>query len=132
MLQQAVTLALAIESPPERVFDFIADAANWPQWAICPCQAVRPLPDGCWQLDDQSGKGKLSIDADPALFKVGITIALPEDDWKIQCVVLPDDSGASTLEFVFHHPERCDEACFEDYSHLAQIRLSHLKSFLER
>ncbi|MFI8260799.1 MULTISPECIES: SRPBCC family protein [unclassified Streptomyces] len=51
---RSVTKTVTIERPVAEVFAFVADAANWPTWAIVNVKAIEPTeePD-CSFFDEQ-------------------------------------------------------------------------------
>jgi uncharacterized protein YndB with AHSA1/START domain len=58
MIAYAITKTVSIDAPVERVFKYLADAANWPKWAIVNVKAVKPAGDAWWHMETPSGKAK--------------------------------------------------------------------------
>lgn len=129
MLQHISTHSITINCPPGRLFAFIADPANWPKWAVATCEAVKPLPEGCWLTCSVAGAGRLTIDADPARRLIQYDISLQEGSWTLVCEVRPAGANSELL-MTFPRPDHCNEVCFEDYVLLAKSRLHRLKTLL--
>jgi hypothetical protein len=132
MLQHIATHSVTIRCLPDQLFEFIADLANWPKWSIATCETVKPLPEGCWLMHSMGGSGRLSVDANPVRRIAQFTIALPEGDWQLLCEVRAAEAGSAELLLTFPKPDHCDEACFDDYTHIAEQRLQRLKTLLDR
>jgi hypothetical protein len=47
-------------------FDFLADPATMPRWAIHNVSAIRPLGDGRWEMDTPRGRAVLAPRYDAA------------------------------------------------------------------
>jgi uncharacterized membrane protein len=55
---RSVTRSVAIDRPAAEVHAFLADAANWPQWAVVNVLSAEPGSDpGWWQIDTPAGPG---------------------------------------------------------------------------
>jgi hypothetical protein len=132
MLQHIATHSLTIRCSPDHLFEFIADLSNWPKWSIATCETVKPLPEGCWLMHSMGGAGRLRVDADPARRAAQFTITLPEGEWQLLCEVRAAGAGSAELLLTFPKPDHCDEACFDDYTHIAAQRLQRLKTLLDR
>jgi len=130
MLQNATICSIDIAAPVERVFAFITRAANWPSWAIMPCNAVQALPEGCWLLDSLGGTDRLAIVAKANGQGAAFTLTMRDDQWSFDCQLWPN-RGTTTLRLTFSKPAHCDEACFEDYTEIARNRLHRLKTLIE-
>ena len=55
MITYSITKSVSIDTPRDRVFAFLADAANWPQWAIVNVKSVKRAGDQWWDMDTPAG-----------------------------------------------------------------------------
>lgn len=63
-VSRAGVRAIDIAVPPERVFGFLKDGANWTHWAAGAVKSAKPAGDGTWEVETLMGKAKLKITAD--------------------------------------------------------------------
>lgn len=75
---RSVTKSVTIDRPAAEVHAFLADAANWPQWAIINVLAVEPGDEpGWWKLSTPDGPAEFRIHADTATGGSGWATAGP-------------------------------------------------------
>ncbi len=63
MIIRCITKTVSIDAPVERVFAYLVNAQNWPQWAIVNIKAVSPRDDDWWDMTTPAGPAKLRIRA---------------------------------------------------------------------
>jgi len=62
---RSVTKSVTIDRPAAEVHAFLADAANWPRWAIINVLAIEPGDEsGWWKLSTPDGPAEFRIRAD--------------------------------------------------------------------
>jgi len=47
-IARAITKSIGIDCSPQQVFEFLADGANWPLWAIVNIRSIRKADDPEW------------------------------------------------------------------------------------
>ena len=123
MIAYAITKTVSIDAPVERVFKYLADAANWPKWAIVNVKVVKPAGDAWWHMETPSGKAKLRIRPNAELGILDHDFNAPEASWTVAARVVPNGSGCEssfTRQF------------FEEQLALVDRELAQLKSLMER
>ena len=53
-----------IQAAPEKVFAFLADPMNWPQYAVVNLRSVRPGEDGWFNAVTKFGEGKIKVNGE--------------------------------------------------------------------
>jgi hypothetical protein len=125
------TISVSIACPPERVYAFVVDPANFPRWATSFVRSIRRTEAG-WVADTPAGPiglrfverndlGVLDHYVTPA---PGVEIYSPMR-------VLPNGSGSEVVFTLFQLPEATDDAFAEDAAMVARD-LATLKRVLER
>ena len=64
MMSEIVTDAVHLRCPARRAFDLLADAANWPKYAVHNVLSICPGTDGGWIMQTPRGEGWLRLHAD--------------------------------------------------------------------
>ncbi len=83
MILYSITKSVSIDAPPARVFEFLADPANWPKWAIVNVKSIKPAADEWWEMETPAGKARLRIRPDAATWHAGSR--LPCAGRKLDC-----------------------------------------------
>lgn len=60
-MTEPVTKTIFVNCPASKLYRFLANAENWPRWAVHNILAVRPDGDGWWSMDTPRGPGRLRI-----------------------------------------------------------------------
>ena len=77
---RSVTKTVTIDRPAAEVHAFLADATNWPRWAIVNILAVEPGDDPrWWKITTPDGSADFRLRADPATGVVGHDF---RDEWR--------------------------------------------------
>jgi hypothetical protein len=125
------TASITLQSPPERAFEFLADARKLPVWAIGFAKAIEPAADG-WLVTLAGGtRMPLRIDCDPATGVVDY-VSMPGPDVEIPAHsrVMAHGTG-SVYTFTMHQaPGMPDDVFDAQVGELAR-ELSVLKAHLE-
>lgn len=50
-----------IEAPPEKVYAFLVDPMNWPQYAVVNLRSVSPGKGGWFKVVTKFGEGQLKV-----------------------------------------------------------------------
>jgi hypothetical protein len=129
---RSVTKSVTIDRPAADVHAFLADAANWPLWAIINVLAVEPGDEpGWWKLSTPGGPAEFRIRADAA---TGIVDHDFRDETKevatVPARVVGNGRGADFLMTVAQ-PPGLDDAIFDALLASADTELATLKKLLE-
>jgi hypothetical protein len=94
MILNSITKTVSIDAPPARVFEFLADPANWPEWAIVNVKSIKPAGDGWWEMETPAGKARLRIRPDRASGTLDHEFLAPDASWTVPARSLPTARAA--------------------------------------
>lgn len=128
----SVTKSIQIARPVADAFDFLADPATMPQWAIHNVTGIRPVAEGRWELDTPRGKGGLIPHYDRT---TGILdhdfIDAGEGRWSVSARIVPAGASASVYLITLTKPDGMPGELFERGMELMDEELAVLKSCIE-
>lgn len=128
---EPVTKTAFVKCPAKKLFDFLANAQNWPRWAVHNVLAVRPDSGGWWLMDTPRGPGRLRIRADE---RTGVLdhefIDAQEGRWMVPTRVVKVSDGA-LLMMTFAKPDALPDEAFRQGMRLLDEELETLKRLLE-
>ena len=130
MISFAVTKTIAIDAPMQRVFKFLADASNWPKWAIVNVKSVKPAPDQWWDMETPSGMAKLRIRSNAEFGVLDHDFDAPDASWTVPARVVPNGNGCEFM-ITFFQPPAFTKQFFEQQLALVDKELAQLKSLME-
>jgi hypothetical protein len=125
------TASITLETPPERAFRYLADAAMLPVWAIGFAKAIEPGVEG-WLVTLASGERMpLRIEKDPATGVVDyVSVLAPGVEVPAHTRVGAHDTG-SVYTFTMHQAPGMPDAVFDAQVAELARELSVLKAHLE-
>jgi hypothetical protein len=128
----SVTKSVQIGRPAADAYDFLADPATMPRWAIHNVTGIRPLGGGRWELDTPRGKGGLVPRYDR---KTGILdhdfIDAGEGCWSVSARVVPAGASDSVYLITLTKPDAMPVELFERGMELMDEELAALKACIE-
>jgi hypothetical protein len=128
---RSITKSIAIDRPPAEVFEYLADARNWPQWSVVNVLAIEPAGDpGWWKMTTPRGIGELRIRGDAATGLIDHDFRDPQAAWTVPARVVPNGRGAEFL-ITFFQPAVLDDEEFDRQAALVDTELATLKNILE-
>lgn len=129
---RSVTKTVTIDRPAAEVHAFLADATNWPHWAIVNILAVEPGDDpGWWKIATPDGFADFRLRADPHTGVVDHDFR--DESMEVATVparVIANGRGADFLMTVTQPPE-VDDSFFEELMRSVETELTTLKEVLE-
>lgn len=128
----SVTKSVTIDRPAAEVHAFLADAANWPLWAVINILAVEPADEpGWWKLTTPDGPAEFRIYADPVTGIVDHDFRdETEEVARVPARVVGNGRGADFLMTITQPPGLSD-AFFEALLASVDTELATLKKLLE-
>jgi hypothetical protein len=130
-LQSSVTKSVAIATTPSKVFAFLMDGANWPQWAIHNVKGARQAGPGVWNLETTRGQGRLQLKGDAASGVLDhVFTDARNNSWAVPGRVVPAADGAVYV-LVFTKPAMLSDAQFAEGMAQMDDELAALKRVLE-
>ena len=128
---RSITKSVAIDRTPGEVFAYLADARNWPQWAVVNVLAIEATSDPAWwQLTTPRGTGELRIRGDAATGVLDHDFRDPQAAWTVHARVVANGRGAEFLITLFQ-PSVLDDEEFDRQAALLDTELATLKRTLE-
>ncbi|WP_051795352.1 hypothetical protein [Streptomyces sp. NRRL S-87] len=128
---RSVTKTVSIRRPAAEVFDFVADPANWPAWAVVNVQAVEPTDDPDWWLmTTPQGPARLRIRGNAELGVLDHDYVDDQASWQVPARVVANGSGAEFM-ITFFQPPTFTDAFFDEQVALVDEELAALKRVLE-
>ena len=130
-MSEPVTKTVFVRCPVPKLFDFLADAGNWPRYAFHNILAVRPGTDGWWVMDTPRGIGRLRIEPDRRTGVLDhVFVDAGEGRWVVPARVVSAGNGAVYL-MTFTKPGPLSDEAFQIGMRLLDEELHRLKAILE-
>lgn len=124
------TLSVSIACPPTKVYEFVRDPRNLPQWAPAFCKSVRPAGDN-WTVETPQGPIGLRFAGRNALGVLDHYVSpTPDVEIYVPMRVVPNETGSEVLFTLFRMPGVTDTGFEEDVGFVQQD-LNTLKGVLE-
>ena len=128
---RSVTKTVRINCSPKSAFDFLADLANWPRWAVVNVLSTSPTIDpDWWDMVTPHGKARLRMRADECHGVLDHDFVDPLVSWTVPARVIANAAGAEFIITFFQPPSFTDEF-FDQQVKLVDIELVKLKELLE-
>jgi hypothetical protein len=131
MIRRSVTKTMSIDRDPKTVFWFLADAANWPRWAVVNVKSARPAGRDWWDIETPAGRARLRIRADEAFGLLDHDFHSPEAQWTVPARVVANGDGSEFMITFFQPPAFSDED-FDQQVALVDQELATLKKLMEQ
>jgi len=127
---QSRTLSVSINCPPDRVYAFVSNPENLPEWAAGLCKSVRKSDAG-WIVETTQGPMNLRFAEKNDLGVLDHYVSpAPGVEVYVPMRVLPNGSGSELLFTLFQLPGMSDGKFAEDAG-LVTRDLETLKAMLE-
>lgn len=104
------TASTSIQAPPDHVFDYMADPANQPNWAINFVRATRTADDGWWVMDTPVGEITYRVDVEPTRRVADWVMKTPAGEVVMPARVVPLAGGSLVTFTIIRGPGQPDEA----------------------
>jgi hypothetical protein len=106
------TKSIAIAAPPEKVFAYLADGGNWPQWALHNIKSAKQRSAGVWDIQTPRGAGSLTLKFDQRTGILDHTFADADaTTWTVPGRLIPSDGGSLVI-MTFLKPAAMSESEF--------------------
>jgi len=129
--RRSITKTVRIERDADAVFAFLANAANWPRWAIVNVKATSPSANpGWWNMTTTHGAAKLRIRADAAQGVLDHDFVDAQASWTVPARVVRNVDGAEFM-MTFFQPPSFSDRFFDEQIKLVDTELAKLKEVLE-
>jgi len=130
MVQYSITKTVSIDAPPTRVFEFLANAANWPKWAIVNVKSIEPAGGDWWDMETPAGMARLRIRPNAEFGTLDHDFNAPDASWTVPARVVSNGSGSEVM-ITFFQPPSFTRQFFEEQLALVDKELAQLRSLME-
>ena len=120
-----------IQARPDKVFAFLANPMNWPQYAVVNLRSVSPGQDGWFRAVTKFGEGALKVNAVKELGVFDHVWKDPQATWQVFSRVVPKSEGATVMMTLFQPAVMSDQR-FDEAMKQMEIEMKKLKEILER
>lgn len=129
--RHSTTKSVRIERDVPTVFAFLANPANWPQWAVVNVKSTSLSSDrDWWDMMTPHGPARLRIRADAAHGILDHDWIDPQASWTVPARVVANEGGAEFM-MTFRQPPSFSDAFFDEQIKLVDVELAKLKETLE-
>lgn len=123
--------SIDIQAPPEKVYAFLVNPMNWPQYAVVNLRSVSPGQNGWFKAVTKFGEGELKVDGVKELGVFDHVWKDPQATWKVYSRVVPNGEGSTVMMTLFKPPAMSDQQ-FDHSMEEMDIEMAKLKEILER
>jgi len=120
-----------IQAPPEKVYAFLVDPMNWPQYAVVNLRSVSPGHNGWFKAVTKFGEGELKVNGVKDLGLFDHIWKDPQATWQVYSRVVPNGEGSTVMMTLFKPPAMSDQQ-FDQSMKEMDIEMAKLKEILER
>ena len=118
--------------PPEKVYQFVSDPVNLPQWASGLSQGDLYQEDGIWVAESPMGKIKIKFASKNHFGIADHDVTVPSGQVFYNPMrVIPNGDASEVVFTLFRQPEMTDEK-FEEDRRWIEKDLLQLKAILEK
>ena len=108
MIIRCITKTVSINAPVERVFTYLANAKNWPQWAVVNVKTVSPRDDDWWDMTTPAWRAKLRIRANAEYGILDHDFEATDASRTVPARVVPNGAGSEFMITFFQPPHFTD------------------------
>jgi hypothetical protein len=129
-MAKAITKTTDLAAESQKVFKFLSNPFNWPQFAVINLVSVDKEQDGWYFTVSKNGPGQIKMLTNEAHGILDHIWKDPQATWKVFMRVVPNGSG-STLTTTFFKPPQINEADFQKGMRDMDIEFAKLQAILE-
>lgn len=128
---RSITKTVRLDCDVDTAFAFLANAGNWPKWAIVNVKSTIPTKDpDWWDMTTPHGAARLRIRADARYGILDHDFVDGQASWTVPARIVPNRTGAEFM-ITFFQPPSFGDAFFEAQIELVDLELAQLKRVLE-
>ena len=107
-IANSITKSVDLNAPYKRVFEYIANVENWPEWAIVNMVSVKRNLDGSFHTKTRFGEGTICMRSHLELGILDHTWTDPQANWLVPCRLLQNNEGCTFMITLFQPPNMND------------------------
>lgn len=123
--------SIDIKAAFDKVYDFLAEPLNWPQYAVVNLRSVERGEKGWYKTVTRFGEGHLKIDPVKEWGILDHTWKDPQASWAVPTRVVANGKGA-TVMMTIYKPTFMSDAQFDQAMKEMDIEMNKLKEILEQ
>lgn len=120
-----------IGASPEKVYAFLSNPLNWPQYAVVNLRSVSPGKDGWCKAVTKFGEGEIKVNGVKEFGILDHTWRDPQATWDVYSRVVANGEGSTVMMTLFQPPILTDPQ-FDQAMKEMDIEMAKLKEILER
>lgn len=129
-IARSVIKSVDIAASPVKVYAFLSNALNWPQYAVVNLKSVSPGQDGWFKAVTKFGQGEIKINAVKELGVIDHVWKDPQATWKVYARVVPNGEGSTVMMTLFQ-PPIMNDGQFDQAMKEMDIEMAKLKEIME-
>lgn len=122
--------SIDIAAAPEKIYEFLLNPTNWPQWAVVNLKSVSPGRDGWCKAVTKFGEGEIKVEGVSDLGVFDHVWRDPQATWKVYGRVVPNNEGSTVMMTLFQPPVMNDGQ-FDQAMKEMDIEMTKLKQLME-
>jgi len=122
--------SIDIRATPEKVFAFLADPLNWPEYAVVNLRSVSPGQNGWFKAVTKFGEGEIKVNGVKEFGILDHVWRDPQASWQVYARVVPNGEGSTAMMTLFQPPVMTDHQ-FDQAMKEMDIEMEKLKEILE-
>lgn len=130
LIAYSITKSVSIDAPMSKVFAFLADLSNWPQWAVVNVKSLVPAGGDWWDLKTAVGGAKMRMRADAESGVLDHDFDDTQAQWTVPARVVPNGTGCDVV-MTFFQPPMFSQAVFQRHVALVDDEFAQLKTLME-
>jgi len=123
--------SIDIGATPDKVYAFLSNVLNWPEYAVVNLRSVSPGQDGWFKAVTKFGEGEIKVNGVKEFGILDHVWRDPQASWQVYARVVPNGEGSTVMMTLFQPPVMSDQQ-FSDAMKEMDIEMAKLKEILER
>jgi hypothetical protein len=120
-----------VQASSDKVFAFLANPLNCPQYAVVNLRSVSPGQDGWFHAVTKFGEGALKVNTVKELGVFDHVWKDPQATWQVYSRVVPNSEGATVMMTLFQ-PAVMSDRRFDEAMKEMDSEMKKLKEILEK
>jgi hypothetical protein len=129
-ISRSAIKSVDIAATPEKIYGFLSDPMNWPQYAVVNLKSISPGQDGWFNAMTKFGEGQIKISGVKELGVFDHIWRDPQATWKVFGRVVPNGEGSTVMMTLFQ-PAVMKDGQFEQAMKEMDIEMAKLKELME-
>jgi carbon monoxide dehydrogenase subunit G len=129
-ISRSVVKSVDIKASKSKVFAFLADPMNWPQWVVVNLKSIEQAGEGLFKMTTKHGVGNLKMHLNEKLGIFDHTWSDSQASWTVPARVVSNGEGATVMITVFQ-PQNMNATQFDITMKEMDIEMAKLKEILD-